>query len=300
MLSKLDIDKELGKGINIYPFNSENIKENSINLSASKYAWSMKKGRVYIGEEGEVYSDNKSNSMKEIVISKGRTAVREINGDKYIILLPLSTTLVETKEVIAIDSYIGGTYHSKVGLVSLGVGHNGTMFGPNFCGHSLIAIHNVSDYPLKIKVDDTIVSVVFNYLKTPIDFPNATNNGHLEKMSRLGVILNPSDEEFLNKDWKKNIFEVREKMKQSGEFKVYKQDMRKRKLQSIYNYLNIRNSLILVMTLLIFIIIWYSCSYIDNQNNNSILTDRYWNVGFSGILVVILQVMIGMIKPQKK
>ena len=34
MLSRRDIEKELGKGINIYPLVRENIKENSINLGS--------------------------------------------------------------------------------------------------------------------------------------------------------------------------------------------------------------------------------------------------------------------------
>lgn len=296
MLSKIDIDKELGKGINIYPFNEENIKENSINLSASKYAWSMKKGKCYIDEEGNIHEYNKNNSSREIKIFKGKSSVRDINGEKYIILLPLSTTLVETKEVIAIDNYIGGTYHSRVGIVSLGIGHNGTMFGPNFSGHSLIAIHNVSEYPLKVRVGDNIVSVVFNYLNTPIDFPNATNNGHLEKMARLGIKLNSSEEQFLGSDWKKKINEVREKMNSSEEFKKYKSKLLKRKIKSLLNYFSIKNIIKAVFSLGVFAAILLLCTKIDESNGNTIWVDRYWDIGFSGVLVVILQAIFNSFK----
>lgn len=289
MLSKLDIDKELGKGINIYPFNEENIKENSINLSASKYAWSMKKGKCYIDDEGDIHKYNKNNSSREIEIFKGKSSVRDINGEKYIILLPLSTTLVETKEVIAIDNYIGGTYHSRVGIVSLGIGHNGTMFGPNFSGHSLIAIHNVSEYPLKVKVGENIVSVVFNYLNTPIDFPNATNNGHLDKMARLGIKLNSTDEQFLGSDWKKKINEVRERMNSSEEFKTYKSKLLKRRIKYLLSYFNIKNIIKTIVTLCVFGVLLLVCIRVDEVNGNTVWVDRYWNIGFSGILVVILQ-----------
>lgn len=296
MLSKIDIDKELGKGINIYPFNEENIKENSINLSASKYAWSMKKGKCYIDEEGNIHEYNKNNSSREIKIFKGKSSVIDINGEKYIILLPLSTTLVETKEVIAIDNYIGGTYHSRVGIVSLGIGHNGTMFGPNFSGHSLIAIHNVSEYPLKVRVGDNIVSVVFNYLNTPIDFPNATNNGHLEKMARLGIKLNSSEEQFLGSDWKKKINEVREKMNSSEEFKKYKSKLLKRKIKSLLNYFSIKNIIKAVFSLGVFAAILLLCTKIDESNGNTVWVDRYWDIGFSGVLVVILQAIFNSFK----
>ncbi|MGU9409619.1 hypothetical protein ACV31O_07975 [Clostridium perfringens] len=68
MFSGLDIDKELGKGINIYPFNENNLKENSINLNASKYAWSMKKGKVFYDKEGNLYNEDKNNNLREINI----------------------------------------------------------------------------------------------------------------------------------------------------------------------------------------------------------------------------------------
>lgn len=299
MLSKLDIDKELGKGINIYPFNEENIKENSINLSASKYAWSMKKGKCYIDYEGNIHKYNKNNSSREIEIFKGKSSVKEINGEKYIILLPMSTTLVETQEVIAIDNYIGGTYHSRVGIVSLGIGHNGTMFGPNFSGHSLIAIHNVSEYPLKVKVGDNIVSVVFHYLNTPIDFPNATNNGHLDKMSRLGIKLNSIEEQFLDKDWKKKINEVREKMNSSEEFKAYKSKLFKRRMYYFRSYFNTRNIIKTIIGISIFYVLLLVCQKIDEVNGNTIWVDRYWNVGFSGGLVIILQAILSSFTRKK-
>lgn len=47
MLSKRDIEKELGKGINIYPVIRDNFKENSINLTASANAWTQTNATVY-------------------------------------------------------------------------------------------------------------------------------------------------------------------------------------------------------------------------------------------------------------
>lgn len=300
MLSKIDINKELGRGINIYPFNSDNIKENSINLSASEYAWSMKAGKVFVDQYGEIYNYNKNGNSKQFEIVKGRSAVREINGEKYIILLPVSTVLLETKEVLAINNYIGGTYHSKVGIVSLGIGHNGTMLGPNFCGHSLIAMHNVSEYPLKIKVGDTVVSVVFSYLESPIDFQNVTQNGHLEKMAQLGVKLNADETREINQDWKNKAIDIKEKMNTSEEFKAYKRTLSKRKFEAGLLYINGMNLFLIVTIIGVFLIGLNICKYVDAQNNNSIWSDRFWNVGCSGILVAILQSMWGVFKPKKQ
>ena len=300
MFSKSDIYKELGKGINIYPFNENNIKENSINLSASKYSWAMKSGKVFIDKDGNIYKNNHNNNLTELHISRGKSCVRKINEKEYIILLPLSTTLIETKEVLAIDNYIGGTYHSKVGIVSLGIGHIGTMVGPNFCGHSLIAIHNVSDYPLKIDINDTIVSVIFYYLKTPIDFKNATENGHLDKMANFGIRLDKDELENINQDWKKDIVEVRSKMLRSESFKIYKKEMRKRKFSNLKEYINLVNMLKFFIAFGVFIGTYEICKHLDIKNGNTVWIDRFWNIGLSGSLVLIIQKILSSFNPKSR
>ncbi|MGU9409618.1 hypothetical protein ACV31O_07970 [Clostridium perfringens] len=198
--------------------------------------------------------------------------------------------MIETKEVIGIDKYIGGTYHSKVGIVSLGIGHIGTMVGPNFCGHSLIAIHNVSDYPLKIDINDTIVSVIFYNLETPINSNNATQNGHLDKMSTLGIKLSDDELKVINEDWKKDIVKIREKMNSSSEFKAYKKKILKRKFESFKAYINIKN---IFKWCLGGLLLWGTfkiCEKIDISNGNiTVWRNRFWDVGLSGILVFILQ-----------
>ena len=47
MLSKRDIEKELGKGIDIFPVIRDNFKENSINLTVSENAWTQSSETVY-------------------------------------------------------------------------------------------------------------------------------------------------------------------------------------------------------------------------------------------------------------
>lgn len=41
MLSKIDIQQSLGKSICFFPFKKDNIKENSINLTISKFSWTI-------------------------------------------------------------------------------------------------------------------------------------------------------------------------------------------------------------------------------------------------------------------
>lgn len=148
MLSRRDIEKELEKGINIVPIIRDNFKENSINLTASQNAWTMGSGTVYWfgGTKFSVHEPTGKKRAK--TFSRGSNCVFwDKQGDQhnsYIVLLPHSTTLIETSEVLGVANNIGGALHSKVGLVSKGIGHIGTMLGPGYCGHLLIALHNIT------------------------------------------------------------------------------------------------------------------------------------------------------------
>jgi len=86
MLSIIDIQKELGKGINVVPFKDKNIKENSINLSASCYAWTMSNGVVFKnGNRWILDTDNNKEkyTRENFKLVKGKSAVY---GEKEIIL----------------------------------------------------------------------------------------------------------------------------------------------------------------------------------------------------------------------
>lgn len=299
MLSKVDIDKELSKGINIVPFNGDNIKENSINLSASSYAFPMSSGKCFIKSNGDIrnsYNKNEEDEGIEIEIIKGKTSVFKFNGKKIIILLPFSTTLIETEEVLAVDKNIGGTYHSKVGIACQGIGHIGTMLGPAFSGHSLVPIHNISAEPLKLNVGDTFVSVVFNYLKSPINYPNPTDNGHLKKLAEYGVKLDSEAAKFLDADWKSNIDRVREHMDSDNNFNGYEKILKERKNKKYRKYINLSNFILLIVALAVLILFYAIAVQLDSKLSNPLWVDRYWTVGFSGIFIYILGILRSFIK----
>ncbi|KFX56021.1 deoxycytidine deaminase [Clostridium botulinum] len=302
MLSIVDIQKELGKGINLVPFRDKNIKENSINLSASCYAWTMSNGNVFRnGDRWILGGDNneKKCTGENFKLLKGKSAVYEINGKKEIILLPFATTLIETEEVLAVGNNIGGTYHSKVGLVSQGLGHIGTMLGPNFSGHSLIAIHNVSKEVLTIEIGETFISVAFNYLTTPIATNNATRNGHLEKLSELGVQLDTKEREVLDEDWKSSTIRVREKLKEDKNFKQYEDTLQRKKYENLKKYINKNNIIISVGIIALIAIFYLLASITDSKLDKPIWVDRFWTVGFSGIFIVVFNPLIKLMKPSQ-
>jgi deoxycytidine triphosphate deaminase len=191
VLSNEDILFELGSNILIYPLNLDNIRGNTINLTASNMAWSL--------------SDNKS-------------IVKEIDK-KMVIEIPASdTALIETRETIYVSNKLGGSYHSKVSKVSLGLGHIGTTLDPGWIGQSLIAIHNHSNKSVTIDVGESIVSVILHYLKTESTYKNTNVPGQTQVLLSLGVKPTHDKMKSLNQEWHSNIDKLREKMVNSKEF----------------------------------------------------------------------------------
>lgn len=306
MLSKRDIEKELGKGINIFPVKRENFKENSINLTASQNAWTMGEGTVYwsSGTNFSVKESAKKKSAK--TFSKGNNCV--VNGgqeqskklhSRYIVLLPHATTLIETTEVLGVANNIGGTLHSKVGLVSKGIGHIGTMLGPGYCGHLLIALHNITDEALAIRVGSTFVSLAFDYLTTQVERTSATTSGHVDKFPELGINIDEETRSYLTDDWKSNINGIRDRMCESKEYKEYKKHIRENTWRELKKYVNKRNIIAIAVVVAAIAIIYSGAVYLDKGLETPIWVDRFWNIGFSGILGSLVIALWNFIKDKK-
>ena len=302
MLSRRDIEKELGKGINIVPIIRDNFKENSINLTASQNAWTMGSGTVYwFG--GTKFSVNEPTGKKRAkTFSKGSNcAFWDKQGDQhnsYIVLLPHSTTLIETSEVLGVANNIGGALHSKVGLVSKGIGHIGTMLGPGYCGHLLIALHNITDEAIAIKVGSTFVSLSFDYLTTQV-MRSSTVSGHLDKFPELGISINEETRSYLTADWKSNIEGIREKMCESEAYKDYKKHIRENSWKELKKYINKRNVVAVFVIAVVIIGIYFGAVMLDKKLESPIWVDRFWNVGFSGIIGSLIIALWNFIKDKK-
>lgn len=201
LLSKFDIERQIGKGISIVPFCSANIKENSINFTLSNMAW-----RIMPGKRNDY--NNAQSACK---------------GD-FIILEPKSTTIVYTEEVIALNHKFGGTFHSKVGIVSKGVVFCSTMIGPSYCGHLLIALQNPTDFKIKLKVGETFISLVLHKMDTPIKkiHKNTNAGGHTEKLEKFKIHLTNEQEKALDCDWKKNIDAIIQKLHEDDDYVKFK------------------------------------------------------------------------------
>ena len=293
MLSKIDILKELSNGIVVFPLDKNNIKENSLNICAGQFAWATESATIYCCNQ-EKNKDKRFSLTKddthniEIKIEKGLSCVNTDNqNNKYLILLPLATTLIETKEVLSLGSNIGGTYHSKVGQVSKGLGHIGTMVGPNFSGDSLIAIHNISKNLVVLKEGESFVSVVFHYLDTPYTQLNPTTSGHTDKFAALGIKATEEELKILNADWKKSFKEVCDKMCASDEFKKIKRELGDERRKLVKKWFNKKNILIIISTVAVFAGLYCGACALDEVVKKPVWVDRFFNVGFSGVFIFI-------------
>lgn len=194
MLSDREIKSELGKNIVVHPLIMNNIRASSLNLTASKYAWSLK--------------TKKSIVENEILIN----------------IPPRDTALVLTNENLHVSAKISGTYHSKVALVSKGVGHIGTLLNPMWIGQSLIALHNQTDQEVKIGVNEVIVAVCFYRVGKSSTFHDTQNTpGRLSELLKNGIVLDPETERILDSDLNSNIYELTKNMKSSVDFNLIKE-----------------------------------------------------------------------------
>lgn len=300
MLSKQDIVKEIGKGINIHPIRYSNIKENSINLTVSRNAWSQKKENIYVDSHGIFHIGNNTNATNRYEIKKGCSSVVDLKGKKILVLLPHQTTIIETSEVISVSNYIGGTFHSKVGIVTKGIGHIGTMLGPNYCGHLMISLHNITNDIVTLNVGETFISLAFYYLDTPVNSNTNSNiSGHIDKLAALGININKETSEFLTQEWKTSFEGVKNKMINSENYKTFCKEIKLNK-PSIKMYFNKENIITVCVIILIFVLLGITANYLDAQNETKEWMSRFWTLVISGVLVPIIVSRINFIKNNKR
>lgn len=202
VLSNNAINKLLGKKIFIYPFNEKNLKGSTYNMTASTCAYIIKPNSCGCKESQQII----------------------VNSENQIVIPPHSTALIETDESLYVDSYICGTYHSKVGMVKRGLSHIGTTLDPEYFGTSLISVQNMTGEEKRINVGETFVSIMFYKLATK------SNSTHDNQPFRSDLI-DINSMEFNEDNWKTYDKEKGQaKIKEKGQVKI-KEDIKSWKNQ---------------------------------------------------------------------
>jgi deoxycytidine triphosphate deaminase len=96
----------------------------------------------------------------DFVYSLDRGLLNADNSGKYTIR-PGEIILVLTKEFVWVSNRIGGTFHSKVKLVSFGFSHISTTLDPGWGGKLLITMCNMSKRPIILTDGQSFATLVF-------------------------------------------------------------------------------------------------------------------------------------------
>lgn len=223
LLSRKDINKELGRNFFIHPFSESKIRGASINLSASKYAWSLKTKK-------KIFKDNDNKGLGVITID------------------PNDSALIITQESIYVSSKLAGSFHSKVGMVAKGLGHISTTLDPGWKGNLLITIHNHSSESIELNEGSTFITLILHYVSTPDMFDDNNSAGRLELLR--GYDLSPDDIKFIESDVQSTINGIKSEMINSESYKRFN-TFRKRKIEFIKPFFNTS-----IFVLLISLIYW--------------------------------------------
>lgn len=156
LLTDVDIKKALGKDIVIEPCIESNLTPIGYDFTIGDFVFSLEKGLL---------------EPKEGVY----------------ILPPKNTFQILTKESLWVSNRIGGTFHSKVSLVSKGLSHISTTLDPGWYGPLLITIRNNTDNEIPIKTTDTFVTLIFFKVLTP------TKTRHWKPEFRKDILTNQLD-----------------------------------------------------------------------------------------------------------
>lgn len=217
VLSEWDIINELGRKILIYPFNGKDksIRGCCLCLTASEFAY------TYI-------IDGQTQQKKTELLTK---------ADKNIIQIPKKQTAVLwTNESVLLKDYFCGSIHSKVKLVSKGIGHIGTRVNPNYGGVLAIALHNFSEYDIQIEVGEVIAYLMVYRLSSKssssqqIDDAGKLNDAIPEGFPRPPELINWLND--LQHQWRKGDKEALGRvLEQSPEYKEAKNELKKKSIR---------------------------------------------------------------------
>lgn len=262
-LSNIDIEKELGENILIYPFSKANLRGASYNLTVSKLAWNLKDGKsLYDSSTG------------------------------ILTIPPQSTALIETLEAIWVSSKISGTYHSKVGLVSKGLSHIGTTLDPEYIGSSLIAIHNHSSERVELLAErDTFVSLIFHYVNSEATIKPGNLPGRPDILNRF--TLTPEENRWLDVEFRKVPDALKEELSKSPDFQeiLARREAEKRKIQAVIN--TVKNRRKRLFTYAILIVLFVGLVAFNNylSSNKNILSQYQW---YDLVVNIVYTLMLGI------
>ena len=158
MLSRDDIRKAIETGsLRIYPFEPGNLTGIGYNLSTTYFAFSIGRGDL-------------------LTVHVDRTS----KGDEHYVLIPPNdTVLLFSREFVAVDATLAGSFHSKVSCVCQGLGHVSTTLDPTWAGQLIISVNNPMADEVKFYLDKSggnAMTLLLSRLDTEVTGPGIHDN----------------------------------------------------------------------------------------------------------------------------
>jgi deoxycytidine triphosphate deaminase len=181
LLTDTNISKLLGKEIVIDPFDEDGLTSIGYDLSVGEFVYSLSRGLL---------TPNKRGLYK---------------------IWPGESILVLTKEFLWVSDQIGGTFHSKVSMVSQGYSHISTTLDPLWSGPLLIATSNRSSHNLTLSKGQKFVTIVFYRTVSRATRPHKKPPARSDILIHL--LTNPADA--ASKEFFRNQRQLAEKVSQT-------------------------------------------------------------------------------------
>lgn len=187
VLSRDDIIRAIRDGsLEVYPLDPRNLTGIGFNLSTTYFVFSLTKGALL--------------PVLEEITTQGK---------EHCVYVPAGdTVLLFSREYIAVDNTIAGTFHSKVSCVCQGFGHVSTTLDPTWQGQLILSLNNPTKKAIKLNLDKpgNIVTMLLYALDTPVTGPDIHDNNR----GRCDLLLNRFAEPPEGSGYKEKFLELRE------------------------------------------------------------------------------------------
>ncbi len=160
VLSDQDVIGEVGRNLLIYPFKEASLQGDCLAVTASDYAYSIEQRKLV-----DIQTDPVKPKKRFFSVPKKETV------------------LVWTNECLWLSNSFCGSIHSRVKLVSKGIGHHGTRVNPNWAGILCITLQNLSNADIQISIGEVIAYLRFYKLSSKSLTPR-----NLDEPARLDVL----------------------------------------------------------------------------------------------------------------
>lgn len=217
-LSERDIGEVIGRNLLIYPFSANRVDSCTVDLTASKLAWSLK--------------TKESACCNDLITCK-----------------PNDTVMVVTTESVALFKNLCGVCCSGVSLATEGAVTNTTPVKCGWIGKLIITIYNPTQKDITFAVNSKIAVLLISQMRTKTHKkPQDRNYKTVSLLLSHQIILSDDEKQAINDERYTDYQAMRDALKKLEDYKRIREKRRTRHLPFL-----LLNILLIIITLTLFI-----------------------------------------------